>query len=117
MPVNGRGRPRAATNKRKLAFRERLKKYCEDKGVDPHFWMVDVLTKQRVTYDLKLQCAKELAQYLEPKLRAIELSGSAEHPLHITYTLEQRLQSAHAGLEKVRNGHAAPVPATPGALN
>lgn len=72
-------------NKKKMAFRDALKKYCDDRHVDPHYWMVDLLVKQRVGVELKLQAAKELAQYLEPKLKSVELKGDAEHPLYVAY--------------------------------
>lgn len=86
-----------AASARKKAFREVLRAYMRKKKVDPHFYMVDLLantdTKQvvvghdtvievpAVSVDLKMQAAKELAQYLEPKLKSMELSGNALAPV------------------------------------
>lgn len=44
-----------------------------------------------VSRELKFQAAKEVAQYLEPKLRATEISGDPDRPLivqHYEVTLE-----------------------------
>jgi hypothetical protein len=45
-----------------------------------------------VSIDHKLQAAKELAQYLQPKLRAIDLTHEVGES--VTH-LAQRLQAAH----------------------
>ena len=86
---------------RKAQFRDNLKAYCLSRGIDPHLFMVDLIADceevalgvveghlvmgPRIPWDLKLKAAKELAQYLEPKLRAMdmEISGNAEEPLVI----------------------------------
>jgi hypothetical protein len=56
--------------------------------------MVDLLTKKRVKNELKLQAAKELAQYLQPKLRAIELTGEDGGPMQVQHTLVTALEAA-----------------------
>ena len=81
------GRPRGRQDARKIAFRERLRRYMSARKVDPHYWMVQLLADPEASTDHKLQAAKELAQYLEPKLRAIELSGDADNPLHHLHEL------------------------------
>lgn len=94
--------------KKKLAFREALRKYAEDRNVDPHFWMVDLLKRKGVKLELKLQAAKELAQYLEPKLRSVEVSGNEDKPLVIA-SAEERKKRIEELLAK-RNG-ASDTPA------
>lgn len=77
------GRPKGSRNKDKDEFRERIKKYCLEKGVDPFVYMVDVLKKPKVPYSVKVTAAKELAQYLQPKLRSVEVTGNPDKPLMI----------------------------------
>jgi hypothetical protein len=55
-------------HKKKRESRAAQRKYAADKGVDPHFWMVDLLTRKGVRLELKFQAATELAQYLEPNI-------------------------------------------------
>ena len=93
-------RPKGSINKGKVEFRKALRKYAQDRNADPHYWMVDLMCKKGVRYELKLQAAKELAQYLEPKLRAVEVSGDPEHP--IILQLQERLLKAHERIEHVR---------------
>lgn len=45
--------------------------------------MADVLKKPGVALEIKMQAAKELAQYLEPKLRSTELSGNNDNPVRL----------------------------------
>ena len=75
------GRQKGALNKEKQAFRDRMKKYCAEHKCDPHEWMADILHKQKVPLEIKIQAAKELAQYLEPKLKSTEITGSEGGPL------------------------------------
>ncbi len=88
---------RGSAHQKKQAFRESLMAYMQDKAVDPHYYMVDliaddsmkevvigdgsVVTMPAVSRELKFQAAKELAQYLQPKLRAVELSTEDGAPL------------------------------------
>jgi hypothetical protein len=97
------GRRKGTPNKRKTSFRTALQAYCEQLGVDPHRFMADMLANnETVTYgmdlegtpivgpavkmELKLNAAKELAQYLEPKLKAMEVEHSMnpDRPIRIT---------------------------------
>ena len=94
------GRQKGATNKAKRDFRKALRRYAADKNVDPHFWMVDLLKKPGVRMELKLQAAKELAQYLEPKLRAVEVSGDPDNP--VVFAFQKRLTEAHERITNVR---------------
>jgi hypothetical protein len=94
------GRTKGTPNKHKKGFRERLRAYCDQLGVDPHKFMADMIADtSEITYgmnvdgtpitgpavkpELKFNAAKELAQYIEPKLKAIEHSGDIDHYHHI----------------------------------
>ena len=104
------GRPVGSLSKGKQEFRKALLRYCADKSVDPFYWMVDLLTKKRVKNELKMLAARELAQYLQPKLKSIEITGDKEHPLHLIATLavEQRQARIEALLQK-REGLVFPL--------
>lgn len=98
-------------NKKKMAFREALRKYCDDLNVDPHYWMADLLAKRRVKAELKLQAAKELAQYLEPKLKSVEVIGDPERPLYLgveQLTPEERVARIEELWRKRQAGQALP---------
>lgn len=60
-----------------------MRRYCTEHKCDPHEWMADVLKKPGVALEIKMQAAKELAQYLEPKLRSTELSGNNDNPVRL----------------------------------
>ncbi len=100
------GRQRGAANKTTRAFRERLQAYATRHKVDPHYWLVRCLADPTtqvvgstedgtpilaptVSVALKVQCARELAQYLQPKLRSIELTGAADSPVEVLHRLPQ----------------------------
>ena len=95
------GRSKGVPNKRKTVFRTALRAYCDSINVDPHHYMADILADETtIIYgldkdghaiegpaakpELKLNAAKELAQYLEPKLKAIEHTGNAEKPIVVS---------------------------------
>lgn len=100
-------------NKQQGNFRERLEAYAKAKGVEPHFWMVDLLAKKGVRLEVKCRIAQELAQYLHPKLRATEVSGELSHH-HLLERIEgmgdAELQVYVAALRAERNGHHVPEP-------
>ncbi len=95
-------RPKGSVNKKKEDFRQRLLSYMHTKAVDPHYYMVDLIADTTtkivvighgewaaamevptVSVEHKLQAAKELAQYLEPKLRSVEVGSDAGNPLRV----------------------------------
>lgn len=102
----GGGSRKGIPNKHKAEFRESLRAYCDSINVDPHRYMAQMIADEStivygidlagnpiegpaVKPELKLQAAKELAQYLEPKLKAIEHSGDMDHTVRvIQVTLE-----------------------------
>jgi len=89
------GRLRGSVNREKLEFRDRLRRYMKDRNIDPHYFMIDLIADDStqlvpnskgemvevpaVPLDLKFQAAREVAQYLEPKLRSMEVSGASTH--------------------------------------
>ena len=80
------GRPNASKAKFRfdlLAYAKKVAKENKLKHADPHYTMIDMMIDRTVTADLRFQCAKELAQYLQPKLRAIEVVGEDGEPLVI----------------------------------
>jgi len=89
-------------NKAKADFRSRLQAYCTRHKVDPFYAMVKMLADDStqpvlnldgevsgqvptVPMGLKFQCAKELCQYLQPKLRSVTVAGDPEQPLEILH--------------------------------
>ena len=93
--------------KKKQEFRALVRAYCKKRKVDPfHFFVdviagdVDVNNGEAVKLDHKLTAAKELAQYVEPKLRAMEMKVVPE----VSHTHEdaEMRQARIAALEKKR---------------
>jgi hypothetical protein len=82
------GRQKGTPNKHKTSFREGLREYCDKLGVDPHRFMAEIIADKHADRLLKLNAAKELAQYIEPKLKAIEHTGDIEHHVEIDVILE-----------------------------
>ena len=76
-------------NVKKQAFRDRLQTYCTRFKADPHFWMVRQLSDSRVPIAIRMECATQLAQYLQPKLRSVQLTGDADNPLRHLHELPQ----------------------------
>lgn len=60
---------------------------------DPVLAMAEIATRRVATkaigMDLIFAAQKEVAQYLHPKLRSIELKGSEESALKVTFTMIQ----------------------------
>lgn len=81
-------------------LQERLRAYCEEKGVDPFTYMVDLLSDalpQEGVHPLiwarmKFDAAKELAAYLEPKLKSIDVKQTIKADITVDYA--QRLREA-----------------------
>lgn len=102
------GRIKGTPNKRNESFQDHLRTYCKRKGVDPHYFMVDMLADPETELMLQFQAAKELAQYLEPKLRAMEVSGNIDHS-H-TLTITDRTREANDRLARVRRADLIALP-------
>jgi|TARA_R110001592_G_scaffold13613_1_gene62257 hypothetical protein len=66
----GTGRPAGSKNKRSQEIQDRL----DDLGVDPIEGMAMIAADPNSTPELKLQCYKELAQYVAPKRKAVDMN-------------------------------------------
>ena len=73
------GRQKGTPNKHPIGFRAQLKAYCDAKGIDPHFFLADIIADKSTDLTLRFQAAKELARYIEPQLKAVEHSSKLEH--------------------------------------
>lgn len=93
-------RPKGSKNKAPIAFREKLRAYCESIGVDPFEFLAKSLKNHNVKFDQKVNCAKELAKYLEPQLRSVEMEFGAETRRAIVHRY---------GSGANTNGHALPL--------
>ncbi|MDX1555811.1 MAG: hypothetical protein R3212_07285 [Xanthomonadales bacterium] len=69
--------------RKKMEFRAALREYCRKIKVNPFHFMAHLIAEEKVPLEMKFQAARELAQYLEPKLRAVQVSGDAENPLEV----------------------------------
>jgi hypothetical protein len=95
----GGGSRKGRPNKHPISFREQLRQYCASIGVDPFRYMADLianqetvvigvdaggmpLTQPAVPTTTKFNAAKELATFLEPKLKSVEVTGAPDNPLH-----------------------------------
>jgi hypothetical protein len=82
----GGGSRKGCPNKHPGSFREALRQYCASIGVDPHKFMADIIADANLdNMVLKFNAARELAKYLEPQLRAIELSGEVDHNVTVIH--------------------------------
>lgn len=117
----GGGSRKGRPNKHPKAFRDQLRAYCESIGVDPHLFLADLIantetvvvgfdlnggaiTQPAVNTAIKFHAAKELAQYLEPKLRAIEISGNPDQPLQHYVVVDNLAKALARAYPKPSNG-------------
>jgi hypothetical protein len=61
-------------------------------GADPHRYMAEVMLNTDLPHALRFQAARELAQYLAPKRKAIEHSGQLD--------IVQKLQSLNEATDE-----------------
>jgi len=66
----GSGRPTGSPNKRSREIQERL----DAMDVDPIEGMAMIASDPTVTPELKFQCFKELAQYVAPKRKSVDMT-------------------------------------------
>lgn len=67
------GRAKGTPNKKTQTLME----LCEQKGINPFEGLID-LALSTLDDGLRFQCHKELCQYLYPKRKALEVSGSMD---------------------------------------
>jgi hypothetical protein len=75
----GAGRPKGSTNKRSQEIQDRL----DDLGVDPIEGMAMIASDPTSTPELKYQCFKELAQYVAPKRKAVDMNATLDGSFNI----------------------------------
>ena len=100
------GRPKGAKNKLSSVIAKSIAQMCKDKDVDPFEAMIDILANKRTQSLLRFHCAKELAQYIHPKLTAIKMSGDPDNPLIVYQEMSSEMRKARIDilLEKKRDG-------------
>jgi hypothetical protein len=78
----GAGRKKGSAGKKTLAIEDRLSKL----GCDPIAGMAKIAEEAMLIKDYQLAGSmyKELAQYVAPKRKAVEVSGNNEAPLAIS---------------------------------
>ena len=81
MPKTG-GRKKGTVNKSKQALIERIN--AEYPDYHPVMAMADVANDDDAPPDMRFQANREVAQYIEPKRKAIEMSGSTGIHLRLT---------------------------------
>jgi hypothetical protein len=88
---NPKGRPVGAIAKALIVTRDDLLAYIAQQGptANPFRRMVDLMMRTD-NPSIEVACAQALADRLLPKLKAVEVRGSDEHPLRV---LVERLDS------------------------
>lgn len=76
----GAGRPRGVSPKKTQALRDAVAKG----GVMPLDYLLSVMRNKKMETGTRLDAAKAAAQYIHPKLAAIELSGDRNAPVALT---------------------------------
>jgi hypothetical protein len=72
------GRQKGTPNKKTAEIQERVKKFMEQMGVknfDPLMALAGIAVDKGTPLKLKVEALKEIAQYMHPKRRAVEVSG------------------------------------------
>ena len=72
------GREKGTPNKKTVELQERVKKFMQQQGIknfDPLVALAGISVDKATPLKLKVESLKELAQYLHPKRRAVEVSG------------------------------------------
>jgi hypothetical protein len=72
--VSGSGRKKGSRNKRTLASLGAVDETLRRAGVDPILVLANITKSKRAGTALKLKAAAELAQYVYPKRKAVEVS-------------------------------------------
>ncbi len=84
---NPSGRPKGSRNKQTLAVIDRLEAF----GCDPIEGMAMIAMDESADLSLRAQMYKELAQYIAPKRKAVEMKTEGEISLvDVIRSIEQR---------------------------
>jgi len=82
----GAGRKKGSLNKRTEKAKQAIQDTIDRIGCNPLEAMLEIAEQAKNEGDLSLALSayKELAQYVAPKRKAVELSGDSENPLAIS---------------------------------
>lgn len=75
----GAGRPTGATNKRSQAIADKL----EELNCDPIEGMAMIMNDTSLDHSLRLAAMKELAQYVAPKRKAVDIDATVDGSVNI----------------------------------
>jgi hypothetical protein len=76
----GAGRPKGVSPRKTQALRDAVAKG----GIMPLDYLLSVMRNKKIELDSRIDAAKAAAQYVHPKLAAIELSGDRNAPIALT---------------------------------
>mgnify|MGYP003123977409 FL=1 len=99
-PRNG-GRQKGTPNKKTVELQERVKRYMQQQGIknfDPLVALAGISIDKGTPLKIKVEALKELAQYLHPKRRAVEISG--EQTINVQEK-EQKIKELDELLEQI----------------
>jgi hypothetical protein len=103
----GAGRPVGAKTKRHASFREELWHWCKTHGADPYRYLAKVVADRAEPTRNRLDAARALATYLEPKLAQVQHTGQIEilQKLHtLSEATDEELDAFIALAEDMANG-------------
>lgn len=82
-PQGGGGSRKGIPNKATAPFRERLRIMLDEMGADPFRYMASVIVDPVSPPEMRMAAARELSKYVEPQLRAtdVTVSGNPDAPL------------------------------------
>lgn len=69
--IEGSGRVKGQPNKKTLSLIQR----CEERNFDPFDALMDIAKDPNTPIDLKINCLKDLCQYVHPRRKALEHSN------------------------------------------
>ena len=78
------GRKKGALNRDRKALVDRIQAVCP--GYDPVVAMAVIACNEEIDLSIRMTAHKEVAQYVAPKLKAIEHSSDPENPPRIVVT-------------------------------
>jgi hypothetical protein len=79
----GGGSRKGRPNRAKMTFRAELQAYCASIGLDPFHQLAQFAADTTMEdQHVRFLALKELCQYLQPKLRAMQLSEDPDNPIH-----------------------------------
>lgn len=94
----GSGRKAGTPNKVNAELFARLQKHVEDKcgieGYDPLFALAEIASDEKVDVAIRVKAHADVARYIHPQKKAVEVSGHEGGPIEVRSALVERLLSA-----------------------